>query len=115
MSFQYVDLFGEERLPPGFEPPAQQDSPTSVAAAEAIRPSVNQLQLRILELLRDTGPATDEDIAANTQMNPSTERPRRVELVKAGLVAQVGEHKTSSGRRAALWGIVPGATWEESA
>ena len=115
MSYGYVDLFGEEKLPPGIDPPAQAHSETSKAAAEAIAPHVNQLQLRILELLRDTGPATDEDIQANLQMNPSTERPRRIEFVNKGLVAPVGEHKTRSGRKASLWGLVPGAHWKETA
>lgn len=38
-------------------------------------------------------------------MNPSTQRPRRIELVKAGLV--IGPEgltrKTSSGRKAQVW------------
>jgi predicted ArsR family transcriptional regulator len=47
---------------------------------------------------------TDEQIADTLHLAPNTARPRRIELVQDGLVVQVGEAKTKSGRRAILWG-----------
>jgi hypothetical protein len=38
-------------------------------------------------------------------MPPSTQRPRRIELVKQGRIVQAGEGKTASGRRAVKWRI----------
>jgi hypothetical protein len=36
-------------------------------------------------------------------MNPSTQRPRRIELERRGLVVKDGTRKTSSGRMAVVW------------
>ena len=91
-------------------PPAQRHSPTSVAAAGKARPAAPTQRQRVLEFLRAAGPATDEQIAQALELNPSTERPRRVELVKAGLVVTAdGTGRTASGRIAALWKAVPDA------
>ena len=92
--------------PPGplFAAPAQRHSPTSVAAAEALAPeALNAAQRRVLAYLEEHGPATDEEIIAGTGMNPSTARPRRIELVRHGLVVEDGERRTASGRRATVW------------
>ena len=80
-------------------------SPTSKAAAEEIEPQVVNLKERVFDEIKCCQPCTDEMISEHTGLNPSTARPRRVELVRAGRVVQVGEGKTSSGRRAALWGL----------
>ena len=89
---------------PLFAAPAQRHSPTSVAAAEAITPDVaNACQHRVLAFLEDHGPATDEEIAAGLAMNPSTARPRRIELVRHGLVVEAGTRKTASNRNATAW------------
>jgi len=89
---------------PMFAPPAQRHSPTSVAAAESLTPeALNAAQRRVLAYLEEHGPATDEEIIAGTGMNPSTARPRRIELVRHGLVVEDGERKTASGRRATVW------------
>lgn len=87
-------------------PPAQRHSETSVAAAEAIKPSAGTLRERVYSFLLEFGGHTDEQIQDALAMDPSTERPRRVELARAGLVEQVGEARTRSGRRAAVWGAV---------
>lgn len=87
------------------DPPAQWHSPTSVAAARAIRPARVTLRDRVLRQLEQFGPHTDEQLQDALLMNPSTERPRRIELCELGLVTQVGEAKTRAGRRAAVWGI----------
>ena len=73
--------------------PAQQHSRTSMAAADS------------MEFLKTRGVhgATDEEIAAGLEMNPSTQRPRRIELVRRGLVVEAGTRKTKSGRFATAW------------
>lgn len=48
--------------------------------------------------------ATDEEIQKRLKLNPSTERPRRVELVDALRVFESGyERQTCSGRWAGVW------------
>jgi len=89
---------------PLFAAPAQRHSATSVAAAESLTPeALNDGQRRVLAFLEEHGPATDEEIIAGTGMNPSTARPRRIELVRHGLVVEAGERRTASGRRATVW------------
>ena len=96
--------------------PAQSHSETSVAAAELIEPSIGSLQAKILNGLREEGyeGQTDEEIALAWELNPSTSRPRRIELVNAGLVADSGRtRKTISGRSATIWVAVNKPTQHE--
>lgn len=87
-----------------FEPPAIWWQETSVSAADAIRDSAATLRLKVLGLLRERGPMTDEQIQERLSMNPSTERPRRIELVMMGLVHDSGcTDRTRSGRKAIVW------------
>lgn len=82
-------------------------SPTSEAAAEAILDSLPALQRRVYEYIRQWGPVHDEEIQIDLNMNPSTERPRRGELVEKGLVCDTGHTAlTKSGRNAVLWDLV---------
>ena len=85
--------------------PAVQSSRTSMAAADAIGASLNALQRSVVSFLRTRGDhgATDEEIATGLQMNPSTARPRRIELVRRGLVVEAGTRKAASGRFATAW------------
>jgi hypothetical protein len=84
--------------------PAQRKSATSVAAAREITPAGNRLRAAVLEFLRGRpAGATDEEIQTGLGMNPSTQRPRRVELVDAGLVVAAGTRRTASGRKATVW------------
>lgn len=79
---------------------------TSQAAATWADASglVRTARAEVLRLLMDLGGAyTDEQIAEALGMSPNTERPRRVELVRLGLVAPDGEALTRSGRRAVRW------------
>ena len=89
------------------EPPAQQHSAASREAAVAIKPFQRSLKKKVYDYLERFGPATDEQIQYALSMDPSTERPRRVELVADGKVIKVGEGRTSSGRKAALWDLHP--------
>mgnify|MGYP001269891993 FL=1 len=89
----------------GQDPPAQRHSRTSVAAAEAIRPSTNRLRQRVLEYIEACGPAgaTDDECQAALGMNGSTQRPRRWELAQMRLITQSGTRRTVSGRAATVW------------
>lgn len=92
---------------PLFAAPAQRHSPTSVAAADSMdRSTMNRLQRLIYDFLCDqTEGATDEEIARACGMNPSTARPRRIELERRGVIVAAGERKTASGRRATVWRV----------
>lgn len=84
--------------------PAQQHSVTSRAAADSLcSVTLGRLERVVLEWLAEHGPATDEEIIAGTGLNPSTARPRRVSLVRYGMVAEAGEKPARSGRNATVW------------
>jgi len=85
--------------------PAVRGSATSAMAADSLgNATLNAMQRRVLELLRENPHGlTDEEQQAALAMNPSTQRPRRVELVRRGFVVEDGARKTSSGRMAAVW------------
>jgi hypothetical protein len=52
--------------------------------------------------------ATDEEMQLASRMNPSTQRPRRIELVDLGLAVDSGlVRKTKTGRKAVVWRAVP--------
>lgn len=87
-------------------PPAQVHSPTSQAAASEIRPLASALRRAVFEEIarRGVAGATDDEIQQALGMNPSTERPRRIELWRAGLVADSGQRRpTATGRLAVVW------------
>lgn len=79
----------------------------SQAAGESIRPSAGTLRALVLTHVMVCGPCTDEEIAEALSMNPSTARPRRLELQRQGLIRECGEKPTRSGRLASLWEAVP--------
>lgn len=76
-------------------PPRQRHSATSCAAAEAITPHLSRLQQRVLEFIRERGPLTDNEGIAWSGIGASTYRPRRIELVRKGLVVACGERDGS--------------------
>ena len=89
---------------PLFAAPAQQHSVTSRAAADSLDgKTLNALQKRVLDFIawRPSG-ATDEEIANELEMNPSTVRPRRVELARRGMIVEGGSRRTTSGRMATV-------------
>ena len=81
-------------------------SETSLEAAIAAEPNAGTQRRRVLDKMREflsTG-LTDHEMQYLLHLNPSTQRPRRVELVKAGLVKDSGNTRlTPSGRRAVVW------------
>lgn len=83
-------------------------SDTSEEAAEAIEPRLSLLQELVLVVLRHRpNGLTDEEMQTEAVMQPSTQRPRRVELVAQGLVEDSGtRRKTRSGRSAVVWKVV---------
>lgn len=106
MSDYYLDAVSRVADLPLFAPPAPsvRGSQTSAAAADSLGPdTLNRLHRLVLAWLEEHGPATDEEIVAGTGLNPSTARPRRIELVRCGMVTQAGEKRTRSGRKATTW------------
>lgn len=88
--------------------PAVRGSVTSAQAADSLGPAtLNAMQRRVYEFLRTCGAfgATDEEIQLALGMNPSTQRPRRIELVRRGLVVEDGTRRTASGRNASVWRV----------
>lgn len=84
--------------------PSVRGSQTSAAAADSLGPdTLNRLHRLVLAWLEQHGPATDEEIVAGTGLNPSTARPRRIELARRGLVVEAGEKRARSGRKATAW------------
>lgn len=90
------------------QPPAQRHSPTSVGAAKSIEPSAGTLRNKVWSYLCGCGSygATDEELQDALEINPSTQRPRRIELVKLGRVVDSGQTRlTRSGRSAVVWRV----------
>lgn len=85
------------------EAPAQRHSPTSIAAAEQIGPSLNTLRERVYRCILSCGPITDDGIQAALAMSGNTERPRRRELQQAGRIIPNGTKPCASGRQAVAW------------
>ena len=90
--------------------PYQSHSDTSKAAAEEMRPDAETDRTAVLNLLlRVLVGMTDEEIQLALRLNPSTERPRRIELVRAGKVRDSGKkRRTKSGRMATIWEATSG-------
>lgn len=88
-------------------PPYQPHSPTSIEAARSVIGRTSGPREAIYGLLRRFQ-LTDEQIAEKLNLNPSTERPRRIELAKAGRIQPVGEALTVSGRKAVVWAATRG-------
>lgn len=79
-------------------------SATSRAAAKALLSKANTLRSKVYRWLLDNGPASDETMQYALDMNPSTQRPRRIELVRMGLIQDSGlRGVTRSGRQATIW------------
>lgn len=87
-------------------PAFQRHSDTSREAAIEVYWDVSRLQQAVLDCLRGWGDigGTDEEIQTFLAMNPSTQRPRRIELVRKGLVVDSGmRRKTKAKKPATVW------------
>jgi hypothetical protein len=82
--------------------------PTPYVAPVLLTTPVAQTQrARLLAWLTAHPCVTDEQIAEGAGLNPSAARPRRRELVDAGVVRKVDmDGRTRAGRRAARWAVV---------
>jgi hypothetical protein len=79
---------------------------TSYRAAEDIKTHVPRLRSLVLGYIQEHGPCTDEQVQDGLKMAGSTQRPRRRELERAGLIEKFDEQgKTKSGRKAVRWSI----------
>lgn len=83
--------------------PYQPHSITSKKAATSMEGGAASIRYRVLTEIRNHGPLSDEQVQDRLSLNPSTERPRRIELFKAGLIEKAGVTKTKSGRSAVRW------------
>ena len=62
------------------------------------------LRVRVLLDVLERGPATDEEIQQRLSLAGSTQRPRRVELVRGQLLRDSGKRRpTSRGELAVVW------------
>ena len=88
--------------------PAQGHSPTSIAAAEGIEESIGRLQRRVFTILREhPSGLTDEQMQSMLMMPPSTQRPRRIQLMHLGIVTDSGRTRPfRSGRPGVVWVLV---------
>ena len=88
------------------EAPAVRHSPTSNAAAEAIRPNAGTLRRVVFDAIVNAGERgmTDEELQDSIPMEANTERPRRRELVRLNLIKDSGSTRpTRSGHPAVVW------------
>ena len=92
------DLFDSLPYVPG--------SATSKAAAESMQPKAGTLRWKVWKWIHwcATNGATDDECQKMLHMDPSTQRPRRIELEKVGLVIKTDRTRpTRSGRHAAVY------------
>lgn len=89
-------------------PPYQPHSETSYQASVAAVRNASTDRSLVLETLRGFAGIglTDEAIQFATKLPGNTERPRRIELCRKGLVVDSGKtRKTTSGRMATVWEV----------
>lgn len=82
-------------------------APTQRVAAIEAYPATGSWRLRVLEaIVESRAGLTDEELQTMLRLNPSTERPRRVELVEGGWIEDSGTRRpTRSGRSAVVWAL----------
>ena len=86
--------------------PFQKHSPTSRDAAKSITKNTKTVLHDLLLAVLQDNPAglTDEEMQTLVPMNPSTQRPRRIELYRALKIRPSGvKGVTRSGRTAVVW------------
>jgi hypothetical protein len=107
---------GQDSLLEPYKRTRKGDPETSLAAAESVT-KITVKQTAVLMMLRESGPATDEEISRRyvggglllTPQSESGLRTRRSELVRRGLVRNSGERRRLvSGRMATVWEATDG-------
>ena len=89
----------------------QRHSATSYQAAVAALEWKQSAKAKVYRCLRVAGRygLTDAELEAETGLKGSTQRPRRIELVAAGLVEDSGQtRKTEGGNFAVVWRVSTG-------
>lgn len=81
-------------------------SVTSWEAADSMIKQATSLRDKIFTWLYYYGPATDKEMQAGLGMDGSTQRPRRVELHKAGRIEPIELVMQGNGRRATVWRVI---------
>lgn len=92
-----------------FTAPYVRHSPTSKAAAKGLKPSkVEQDRDLILYVLEGSSNGlTDDAIQEITDLSGDSERPRRISLLRDGLICDSGRKAlTRSGKMAVVWRAV---------
>lgn len=89
-------------------PPHHHNAPagTSEVAAASVASRTWKMRADVLAAIIEAGPdgLTDAEIQARTGMGSQSECPRRLELERAGLIADSGRRRaTPRGRKAAVW------------
>jgi hypothetical protein len=82
------------------------DQPTSVQAADAIEPSISEIQELVEEYAYTCGVEGFTDVMLNRWFNSyaSTYRSRRAELVRLGRIRDSGRRdRLPTGRKAIVW------------
>ena len=108
-----LDLFGAGAPRPAHTPaPAVAGRSTSVLSGQQILDAMPELRRKVFAFIRNQGGrgATDDEIQHAMGLNPSTQRPRRVELEMQGFIRADPEgrtRETRSGRQAVVWVMVP--------
>lgn len=99
------DWLETAKPPPMPHAPFQRHSATSAEAAAKIEKRIGPMHRRILELLaKYPGGLTDDAMQTLLEMNPSTQRPRRIELASYGRIVPTDTTQlTRSGRAAQVW------------
>lgn len=83
--------------------PFQAHSETSRQAAVRGAAAAESLRQKVYDYLLLWGPSTDKEIQEGLHMDGSTQRPRRIELMRAGLVAERCRRMQPNGRKATVW------------
>lgn len=100
----------------------QKSSPTSREAAFFAEDFSGSAREQVFLQIVKSGGATDEEVQSAIRMNPSTQRPRRVELVELGLIKDSKYvRKTSAGLDAVIWiatgkpySIIEASAWQRA-
>lgn len=86
--------------------PGHRNVDTSVAAADALAPSLGRLQRMALDSIRDAGWVgfTADELAACLDMDRWSIQPRTSELKRKGLIRDSGERRPNiTGKLAIVW------------
>lgn len=89
---------------PYYYPPYQRHSATSKAAAKEIKNKRVTIRQEILRTIaKSPNGLTDTEIQDMLGIDGSTQRPRRIELERMGLIVSNGTRLTRSNRHANIW------------